>query len=118
MTPFTHLIQKDQPFSWGVEVENAFQSLKASFTIAPLLIHVNPSKPFVLEMDIFYFALGAILSQPKEDNFFHLVGFDFHKNSVAKDQATWLTNIQAQLVSNLEKAQRRYKKNVDKHRKN
>jgi hypothetical protein len=70
MTPFTHLIQKDQPFSWGVEVENAFQSLKASFTIAPLLIHVNPSKPFVLEMDIFDFALGAILSQPKEDIYF------------------------------------------------
>jgi hypothetical protein len=22
--PLTHLIQMDQPFSWGVEVENAF----------------------------------------------------------------------------------------------
>jgi len=69
-------------------------------------------------MDVFDFTLGAILSQPKEDNFFHLVGFHFHKNSVTKDQAMWLTNIQAQLVSNLEKTQRRYKKNVDKHRKN
>ncbi len=36
MTPCTCLIEKDQPFSWGVEVENAFQYLKASFKTAPL----------------------------------------------------------------------------------
>jgi hypothetical protein len=30
--------------------------------IAPLLIHVDPSKPFILEMDAFDFALSAILS--------------------------------------------------------
>jgi gluconate kinase len=36
-------------------------------------------------------------------------------NLVAKDQAMWLTNVQAQLVSNLEKMQRQYKENVDEH---
>jgi hypothetical protein len=36
-------------------------------------------------------------------------------NSSTKDWATWLTNIQAQLVSNFEEVQRRYKENVDKH---
>ncbi len=35
-------------------------------------------------MDIFYFALGTILSQIKEDNFLHLVGFRFHKFSLIK----------------------------------
>jgi len=49
VTPFTCLIRKDQPFSWGVKAENVFQSLKASFIITPLLIHVDPSKPFVWE---------------------------------------------------------------------
>jgi hypothetical protein len=44
VTLLPHLIQKDQSFSWGVEVENAFQSLKSSFTIAPFFIHTNPSK--------------------------------------------------------------------------
>jgi hypothetical protein len=39
------LTWKDQPFSWGVEVKSAFQSLKASFMTAPLLIHADPSKP-------------------------------------------------------------------------
>jgi uncharacterized membrane protein YdbT with pleckstrin-like domain len=54
----TCLIRKDQPFSWGVEV-NAFQSLKASFTISPLLIDiVDLSKPFVLNIDASDFALG------------------------------------------------------------
>jgi hypothetical protein len=62
MTPFTCLIQKDQPFSWGVKVENVFQSLKASFIITPLLIHVDLSKSFVLETNAFDFALGAVLS--------------------------------------------------------
>jgi hypothetical protein len=48
----TQLTRKDQPFSWGVDVENSFESLKASFTITPLLIHVDLSKPFVLETDV------------------------------------------------------------------
>ncbi len=43
VTPFTRLIWKDQPFSWGVKAENVFQSLKASFIITPLLIQVDPS---------------------------------------------------------------------------
>jgi len=75
VTPFTRLIWKDQPFSWGVEVENGFQSLKASFSMTSLLIHVDFSKPCVLEMDASEFALGAILSQPREDKLLHLVGF-------------------------------------------
>jgi len=43
--------------------------------IAPLLIHVNLSKPFVLKMDASDFAIGTILSQLEEDNLLHLVGF-------------------------------------------
>jgi hypothetical protein len=38
-------------------------------------------------------------------------------NLAGEDQAMWLADIQTQLVSNLEKAQKRYKENVDKHRK-
>ncbi len=32
MAPFIRLTKKDQPFSWGVEVDNAFQSLKVFFS--------------------------------------------------------------------------------------
>jgi hypothetical protein len=69
------LIKKDQPFSWGVEGKNVFQSLKASFTTTPLLIHEDPSKPFVLKMDASNFVVGVVLSQLGEDNIFHHVGF-------------------------------------------
>jgi hypothetical protein len=51
--------------------------LKAFFTTAPLLIHVDLSKPFVLEMDTFDFALGVVLSQLEEDNLLHPIGFHF-----------------------------------------
>jgi hypothetical protein len=71
------LTKEDQPFSWGVEVDNAFQSLKAFFMIALPLIHEDPSTPFVLEMDAFNFAVSVVLSQLGEDNVLHLVGFHF-----------------------------------------
>jgi hypothetical protein len=45
---------------------------------APLLIHANPSKPFVLETNASDFTLSVIFSQPKEDNLLHLIGFHFH----------------------------------------
>jgi hypothetical protein len=62
MTLLTRLTHKDQPFSWGVE-DNAFQSLKVSFMITPLLINIiDLSKPFVLNIDASDFALGVMFS--------------------------------------------------------
>jgi len=59
--------------------------LKASFTVdTPLLIHANPSKPFVLKMNASDFALGVVLSQLREDNLLHLVDFRFRKFSPTK----------------------------------
>jgi hypothetical protein len=66
VTPLIHLIKKDQPFFGGIEAKNAFQSLKASFTIGPLLIHLDPSKPFVLKTNASNYALSVVLSQPKK----------------------------------------------------
>jgi hypothetical protein len=44
---------------------------------APFFIHANPSKPFVLEMDVFDFAVGIVFSQLGKDNLLHLVGFHY-----------------------------------------
>jgi hypothetical protein len=68
MDPLIHLIQKNQPFSWGVEVKNAFQFFRVFFTTAPLLIHGDISKPFVLEMDISDFTIGIVFSQLGKNN--------------------------------------------------
>jgi hypothetical protein len=75
MALFTHLIQKVQTFVCGLEAKFASQSLKVSFMVAPLLIHVDPSRPFILKTNILNFALGAILSQLGINNLFHLVDF-------------------------------------------
>jgi hypothetical protein len=43
----------------------------------PLLIDiVDLSKPFILNIDVFDFALGAMLSQPRHDDLLYL--FSFH----------------------------------------
>ncbi len=43
--------------------------------IASFFIDVDPSKPFVLEIDTSNFALSVVLSQPEEDNLLHPLGF-------------------------------------------
>ncbi len=75
MAPFIYLIQKDQPFSWAIEVDNAFQYLKVSFTTTPFFTHVEPSKLLSWEMDDFDFAIGTKFSQLGEVNIFHPINF-------------------------------------------
>jgi hypothetical protein len=81
---FIQLTKKDEPFSLGIEVNNVFQFLKAYFTIAPFCIHVDLSKPVVLETDTFDFAIDVMLSQLEKNNLFHLVNFYFRKFSPTK----------------------------------
>jgi hypothetical protein len=76
---FTWLTKKDQTFSWGIEGDNAFQSLKTSFTTTLLFIHVNLSIPFVLEVNTFNFTIGVMFSQLGEENFLHHINFHFCK---------------------------------------
>ncbi len=49
--------------------------MKAYFTIAPFLIHEDPSKPFVFEVNVSNFVVSGVFPQLGEDNLFHLVSF-------------------------------------------
>ena len=60
--PLTQLTKKGQPFVWSKEADMAFEGLKKAFTSAPVLAHVDPQKPFIIEADASDFALGSILS--------------------------------------------------------
>ncbi len=84
MAPLTHLIRKDQPFSWGPKSWNFLPIFEGFLHDYPLLIHANPSKYFVLEMDVFDIALKVVFSQPRDDDLFHLVVFHFHKFFLVK----------------------------------
>jgi hypothetical protein len=83
-TPLTTLTCKDKPFSWNPTAQAAFDTLKMAFTSAPILIHPDPAKPFIVETDVSNFALGAILSQFGIDGLLHPVAFYSQKLTSAE----------------------------------
>ena len=55
--------------------------LKAAFTSAPILAHVDTNKPFVMEADASDFALDSILSQQGDKEELHHRGGDQLRNT-------------------------------------
>ena len=49
--------------------------LKKAITSAPILAHVDPHQPFIIEADASDFSLGSILSQQGVDGQLHSVAF-------------------------------------------
>ena len=83
--PLTQLTKKVWSFVWSKEANTAFVSLKKAFTSAPILAHVDPKKPLIMEEDVTTdFALGSILSQPGDDEKLHLVAFHSRKFDAAE----------------------------------
>jgi hypothetical protein len=74
-TPLITLTCKDKPFSWNLTAQAAFDTFKMAFTSAPILIHPDLAKPFIVETDASDFALGAILPQFGIDGLLHLIAF-------------------------------------------
>ena len=50
-------------WSWGPELDKAFEELKHRFTWAPILAHFYLDRKTVIETDASDFALGCILSE-------------------------------------------------------
>ena len=75
----TQLTKKGQSFVWTNEADIAFLDLKKAFTSAPILAHVDPQKPFIIEVDAPKFALGSILSHRSDDGELHPMAFHLHK---------------------------------------
>jgi hypothetical protein len=61
--PITQLLQKDCPFLWTKECTEALTELIRQVTMEPVLTHLDPNKPFKLEVDTSNYATGAILFQ-------------------------------------------------------
>ena len=74
--PLTSLTSIKVPFRWTNDAQRSFDSLKDSFTSAPILQLPDASCHFTLEVDSSHFALGAILSQqPSLSEPLHPVAF-------------------------------------------
>ncbi len=63
--PLTNLLTGDKPksLSWSIAANEAFEKLRTSFTQAPILVHPDPERPFIVEVDASTTGVGAILSQ-------------------------------------------------------
>ncbi|KAK3539568.1 hypothetical protein QTP70_010276 [Hemibagrus guttatus] len=55
--------KKPKTLVWTPAATHAFQTLKRSFTTAPLLVHPDPELPFIVEVDASTTGVGAVLSQ-------------------------------------------------------
>ena len=64
--PLTRLTSPSQPFVWSPAARSAFLSLKERFTSAPVLLHPDPRRQFIVEVDASDTGLGAVLSQRSE----------------------------------------------------
>ena len=64
--PLVALTRKDRPFCWTMAEQSTFMT-------APVLLHPDPTKPFIVETDASVFAIGAILSQPDNNGVHHPV---------------------------------------------
>lgn len=63
VAPLTRLTSPKVPFKWTNETDCAFLELKERFSSAPILIHPDASRQFVVEVDASDTGVGAVLSQ-------------------------------------------------------
>lgn len=73
--PLHDLEKKDVRFEWSEDCQVAFNELKTIVSTAPVLIHTNPDRPYILETDTSDYAYGAILSQKHDDSKLHPIAF-------------------------------------------
>ena len=81
-------------FTWSASAASAFDHLKKAFTSAPILLHANESKPFIIEANASDFALGSILSQIGNNGKLHPVAFHprkFDRGFVCYNIVTWVS---------------------------
>ncbi|KAK3516080.1 hypothetical protein QTP70_005222 [Hemibagrus guttatus] len=62
--PLTSLLhKKPKNLSWTSGTIKAFWKRKATFCMAPTLVHADPTRPFIVEVDASALGVGAVLSQ-------------------------------------------------------
>ncbi len=85
-SPLTNLLRnKPKSLSWSPAAEEAFEKLKEAFTRAPILLHPDPERPFIVEVDASTTGVGAILSQQQGNPAkLHPCAFFSHKLSPAE----------------------------------
>ena len=68
VTPLNCLTHRDAKFSWGLEQQQVFKTLKLTFIQALVLTYFDPAHPIVVGTDASDNAMAAINSQVSPDN--------------------------------------------------
>ena len=72
--PLHKLLQKDEPFVWGDDQQQAFDVLKAQLCTEGLVLRrADPQRGFILHTDWSQLGLGAVLAQLDDDGNEHMV---------------------------------------------
>ena len=80
--PLTHLTSTKVRFVWDQEAEEAFAKLKRRFTSAPILVHPDLERQFIVEVIASNEGVGAILSKCSAgDSKVHPCAFYSHRLS-------------------------------------
>jgi len=66
--PLICLTCKDTLFTWGLNHTKVFETLKTTFTQAPILAHFNPDNPIIVETDASDYVFAAIISHISPNN--------------------------------------------------
>ncbi|RAL65789.1 hypothetical protein DID88_005454 [Monilinia fructigena] len=84
-TPLTTLTRKDQgSFEWTAKAQESFETLKQAVAEEPILLTFDPEKQIIVETDSSDFAIGAVLSQPGQNEKYQPIAFYSRKLSPAE----------------------------------
>ena len=73
--PLTQLMHKHVDWHWETKEQEAFDMLKVHVTSEPILGQPDLAEQFILEVDASRYAVGTVLSQQKNDNKLHPIGY-------------------------------------------
>jgi hypothetical protein len=82
--PLTFLTRKGVPFAWSTDQQTAFDTLKATFTSAPILARFDPDRDVIVETDASDYVSTGVLSQYDDDNILHPVAYFSKQHSPAE----------------------------------
>ena len=74
-SPLHKLTERSAEFKWTNECQDAFNELRRRLTTAPILIHPDFSKTFILDTDASDQGIGAVLSQAGPDGTEHVIAY-------------------------------------------
>ena len=73
--PLHRLTEKNTPFKWTSECQDAFETLRCKLVTAPVLSFPDCSKTFILDTDASDVGIGAVLSQVQDNGEEHVIAY-------------------------------------------